>query len=47
MSLTDEADYVCTFQTSQEEILPMLIPARQMIEKIGKFLSSCSEFSNN
>lgn len=34
-TMREKADYVCTFQTSQEEIVPMLEPARKMIEKIG------------
>lgn len=38
-TMREKADYVCTFQTSKEEIVPMLVPARQMIEKIGTILS--------
>jgi hypothetical protein len=36
--MREKADYVCTFQTTQEEIVPMLAPARNMIEKIGTIL---------
>ena len=38
-TMREKADYVCTFQTSQEEIIPMLEPARKMIEKIGAIVS--------
>lgn len=38
-TMREKADYVCTFQTSQEEIVPMLEPARKMIEKIGGIVS--------
>jgi uncharacterized protein (UPF0332 family) len=38
-TMREKADYVCTFQTSQEEIIPMLEPARKMIEKIGGIVS--------
>ena len=38
-TMREKADYVCTFQTSQEEIVPMLEPARIMIEKIGGIVS--------
>ncbi len=38
-TMREKADYVCTFQTTQEEILPMLKPARKMIEKIGGIVS--------
>lgn len=37
-TMREKADYVCTFQTSQEEITPMLEPARKMIEKIGSII---------
>lgn len=37
-TMREKADYVCTFQASREEIVPMLNPARSMIEKIGKLL---------
>ena len=38
-TMREKADYVCTFQTTQEEIVPMLEPARKMIEKIGGIVS--------
>ena len=38
-TMREKADYVCTFQTTQEEIVPMLEPARKMIEKIGSMVS--------
>ena len=38
-TMREKADYVCTFQTSQEEIVPMFEPARKMIEKIGGIVS--------
>ena len=38
-TMREKADYVCTFQTSQEEIVPMIEPARKMIEKIGGIVS--------
>ena len=38
-TMREKADYVCTFQTSQEEIIPMLEPARKMIEKIGEIIA--------
>ena len=37
-TMREKADYVCTFQTTQEEISPMLEPARKMIEKIGSII---------
>lgn len=37
-TMREKADYVCTFQTTQEEITPMLEPARKMIEKIGSII---------
>lgn len=37
-TMREKADYVCAFQASREEIVPMLNPARSMIEKIGKLL---------
>ena len=37
-TMREKADYVCTFQTTREEIFPMLVPARNMIEKIGTIL---------
>ena len=37
-TMREKADYVCTFQNSQEEITPMLEPARKMIEKIGSII---------
>lgn len=37
-TMREKADYVCTFQTSKEEIIPMLESARRMIEKIGSML---------
>lgn len=37
-TMREKADYVCTFQTSKEEIIPMLESARCMIEKIGSML---------
>ena len=41
-TMREKADYVCTFQTSQEEIVPMLVPAKEMIKKIGNILSQIS-----
>ena len=37
-TMREKADYVCTFQTTQEEITPMLEPTRKMIEKIGSII---------
>ena len=37
-TMCEKADYVCTFPTSQEEIVPMLVPAKEMIKKIGNIL---------
>jgi uncharacterized protein (UPF0332 family) len=37
-TMREKADYVCTFQATQDEIVPMLAPARNMIEKIGTIL---------
>lgn len=38
-TMREKADYVCTFQTSQEEIIPMMEPAKKMIEKIGEIIA--------
>lgn len=34
-TMREKADYVCTFQTTKDEIFPMLAPAKKMIDKIG------------
>ena len=41
-TMREKADYVCTCQTSQEEIVPMLVPAKEMIKKIGSILFQIS-----
>lgn len=37
-TMREKADYVCTFQTTKDEILPMLAPAKGMIDKIGSLI---------
>lgn len=37
-TMREKADYVCTFQTSETEIIPMLQPARRMMAKIGAMI---------
>ncbi|MCQ2298242.1 MAG: HEPN domain-containing protein [Bacteroidales bacterium] len=42
-SLREKADYNCLVETSEEEILPMIEPVKEMIEKIGGLLASSSD----
>ena len=37
-TMREKADYVCTFQTTEKEIVPMLEPAKELIAKIGEFI---------
>lgn len=38
-TMREKADYVCTFQATKEEILPMLEPAKNMLAKIATLLA--------
>lgn len=34
-STREKADYNCVFETAREEIEPMIVPTKQLIDKVG------------
>ncbi|MBP9994356.1 MAG: HEPN domain-containing protein [bacterium] len=34
-SMREKADYNCVFETAREEIEPMIVPTKQLIDKVG------------
>lgn len=37
-TIREKGDYNCVYQTSEEEVLPMIVPAQNLIEKIVKYI---------
>ena len=37
-TIREKGDYNCVYQTSEEEVLPMIVPAQNLIEKIVKYV---------
>lgn len=38
-TMREKGDYNCFYQTSEEEVVPMIEPARSLIERIGAFIA--------
>ena len=38
-TLREKGDYNCIYQTTQEEVEPMIEPARKLIQKIGEYIT--------
>ena len=37
-TIREKGDYNCVYQTSEEEVLPMITPATNLIERIIKYI---------
>jgi len=38
-TMREKGDYNCIYQTSEEEVLPMIEPAMNLIKKIGEYIA--------
>ena len=38
-TMREKGDYSCIYQTTEEEVNPMIEPAEKLIEKIGKYIA--------
>lgn len=38
-TMREKGDYNCIYQTTEEEVLPMIEPARCLIRKIGDYIA--------
>ena len=38
-TMREKGDYNCLYQTSEEEVLPMIEPAMNLIKKIGEYIA--------
>lgn len=38
-TMREKGDYNCIYQTTEEEVKPMIEPAEKLIEKIGKYIA--------
>lgn len=38
-TMREKGDYSCIYQTTEEEVKPMIEPAEKLIEKIGKYIA--------
>ena len=38
-TMREKGDYNCIYQTTEDEVIPMIEPAEKLIEKIGKYIA--------
>ena len=38
--MREKGDYNCIYQTSEDEVAPMIEPAKSLIAKIGKYINA-------
>lgn len=38
-TMREKGDYNCSYQTDEDEILPMIDPARSLVQRIGEYLN--------
>lgn len=40
-TMREKSDYNCAFETSQEDVLPMIAPCHRLITKISQYIGNC------
>lgn len=45
-NMREKSDYTCLFETSKEEVMPMISQAKEMISIIENLIHSCTESCN-